>query len=109
MGITYEGWGYIRYGAIAYSPSTTHFAWSYDFVNWEDAERHALVKCGCPDSVIVRSGRNGYLVLVLGEKGAYSTGFNQFRDQAIAEALSVCRGYGPNCDVRLVFHAQDPS
>jgi hypothetical protein len=64
------------YAAIAYSPSTGKFAYSYDRRSRKAAEREALEKCGAPDATIACWVNRGFAALALGkDKSCWGSGW----------------------------------
>ena len=64
------------YAAIAYSPSTGKYAYSYDRKSRKAAEKEALEKCGAPDATIACWVNRGFAALALGkDKSCWGSGW----------------------------------
>lgn len=98
------------YGAIAYSPATGRYGWSYKADERATAENLAIQSCGAADAITLVWGSDVYLALALGEGGAYGSAWNTRRAAAEQQALQVCSRSGTNCQVALVFDTRrDPT
>jgi serine/threonine-protein kinase len=65
------------YAAIAYSPSTGKYGYSYDLRNRAAAERVALEKCGAEDARIVTWVNKGFIALAVGsDKSCWGVGWS---------------------------------
>jgi hypothetical protein len=84
------------YAAIAYSPSTGKYAYSYDRRSRKAAEKEALEKCGAADATIACWVNRGFAALALGaDKSCWGSGW-KYGDganskQAENTALEDCR------------------
>jgi hypothetical protein len=84
------------YAAIAYSPSTGKFAYSYDRRSRKEAEKEALEKCAAPDATIACWVNRGFAALALGkDKSCWGSGWkygdNANNDDAEDMALKDCQ------------------
>ena len=91
-----------RYGAIAYSPSTGAYGWSYDHVSRAAAEGAALAQCNqrAGDCQVPLWFQNACGALAIGDGGGWGTGWGTSRGLAEGYALQTCRQYTGNCSVR---------
>jgi hypothetical protein len=89
-----------NYGAIAYSPSTKAYGWSYDYPSRGAAEREALSGCRAKasDCIIPLWFRNACGALAIGPNG-YGTAWATERSSAERRALDVCRRNSGGCAV----------
>jgi hypothetical protein len=89
-----------NYGAIAYSPSTGNYGYSYDYSSRGEAERSALTRCKKDDCVIKVWFKNSCGALAKAGNGAlgYSWAASN-REEAESEALSQCRKRGSKCRI----------
>ncbi len=87
------------YGAIAYSPSTHLYGYSYDHEYRSAAEDAAMNYCGQGDCSVAIWFRNACGALAIGSSG-YGSGWGSNRSRAEAEALNSCRGYSDNCQIQ---------
>jgi hypothetical protein len=89
-----------NYGAIAYSPSTSAYGWSYDFPSRGAAESEALSKCRAKanDCIVPIWFRDACGALAIGPNG-YGTGWGTDRSIAEQYALGVCRRHSQGCAV----------
>ena len=90
-----------NYGAIAYSPSTKAYGWSYDFPSRGAAESEAMSRCRTKagDCFVPLWFRNACGALAIGS-GGYGTGWATDRSSAEHQALGVCRRHTGDCAVR---------
>jgi len=90
-----------NYGAIAYSPSTMAYGWSYDYPSRSAAESAALANCGkqANDCIVPLWFRNACGALAIGSNG-YGTGWATARATADSQALTVCRRHTMDCAVK---------
>jgi Domain of unknown function (DUF4189) len=90
-----------NYGAIAYSPSTKAYGWSYDYPSRAAAEREALSRCRtkASDCMIPLWFRDACGALAIGS-GGYGTGWASERGSAESQALGVCRRHSQDCAVK---------
>ena len=89
-----------NYGAIAYSPSTKAYGWSYDYPSRGAAENEALSGCRrqADDCTVPLWFRNACGALAIGSDG-YGTGWGTDRGIAEQQALGVCRRYTQRCSI----------
>lgn len=89
-----------NYGAIAYSPSSKVYGWSYDFPSRGAAENEALSKCRrqASDCVVPLWFRDACGALAIGSNG-YGTGWGTDRGLAERHALGSCRRNSQGCAV----------
>lgn len=90
-----------NYGAIAYSPSTKVYAWSYDYPSRGAAESEALSKCRkqASDCIVPLWFRDSCGALAIGS-GGYGTAWATERSNAERQALVVCRRHSKDCAVK---------
>jgi hypothetical protein len=88
-----------NYAAIAYSPATGKYGYSYSHGTLASAQRDALARCGAADAQIVVWSRNSYCALAKGEDNAYGAGHGPTRAQAQAAALRECRKHASECRI----------
>ena len=90
-----------NYGAIAYSPSTKAYGWSYDYPSRGAAESAALANCGkqANDCIVPLWFRNACGALAIGSNG-YGTAWASQRSSAENQALAVCRRNTMDCAVK---------
>src|SRR5262245_53251859 len=88
------------YGAIAYSPSTRAYGYSYDHYTRADAENRALAECRAraPDCQLPLWFRNACGALAIGPNG-WGTGWGTDRRLAESYAIQTCRNHSGNCQV----------
>ncbi len=84
------------YAAVAYSPSTGDYGYSYNYGSRWSAEKAALERCDAPDARIVGWVNRGFFALALGDdKSCWGTGWSYGDDatntEAITRALAECR------------------
>jgi serine/threonine-protein kinase len=91
-----------NYGAIAYSPSTGAYGWSYDHVSQASAVSAALAECSqrAGDCQVPLWFRNACGALAVGSGGGFGTGWGTSRGIAERYALRVCRQHAGSCSVR---------
>ncbi len=85
------------YAAIAYSPETGSYGYSYSFHSRASAERAALDHCDASDAQIVCWVNRGFCALALGDdKSCWGTGWSYDDGAASADAkdraLAQCSG-----------------
>ena len=88
------------YGAIAYSPSTKAYGFSYDYPSRGAAENEALSRCRsqASDCTVPLRFRNACGALAIGSDG-YGTGWGTDRGIAEQYAIRVCRQHTQGCAV----------
>ena len=78
------------FGAIAYSPETGQWGYSYGFDCQEDSQNDALSRCNADDAQIAVWVENGWAALAVGDDGAWGWGWSSSsREDAEARALQV--------------------
>ena len=81
------------YGAIAYSPSTGNYGYSYGYCS--QAESSALGKCGADDAEVEVYVQNGWAALAINDSGAIGWGWSGgSRAAAENSALANAAGCG---------------
>jgi hypothetical protein len=89
--LTLAGRSSADFAAIAYSPSTGAYGYSYGFASLAGARAEALAHCRGDDARVVVWVENGYAALALGDRrGAYGWGWAFNRGEARARALNQC-------------------
>ena len=91
------------YGAIAYSPATGRYGWSYKAAERATAERMAIDSCGAADAIILVWASDAHVALALGDGRVYGSAWGADRARAEQLALQSCRGHGTNCQVAVLF------
>jgi Domain of unknown function (DUF4189) len=89
------------YGAIAYSPSTGAYGYSYDHVSRANAETAALAACSehAGDCQVPVWFRNACAALAVGNGGSWGTGWGSSRRLAERFARRTCGEHASNCAV----------
>lgn len=89
------------YGAIAYSPSTGSYGYSYDHASRARAEDGAYAECRkhASDCQVALWFRNACGALAVGDDGGWGTGWGSVLQRAESEALGVCGKHTSNCSV----------
>ena len=80
------------YAAIAYSPSTGNYGYSYGYPCLDDAEAAAVTNSGDCEAQVVVTAENEYLALAQNDDGTYGYGFSGSRYLAQATAMHNCPG-----------------
>jgi hypothetical protein len=90
-----------EYGAIAYSPATGNYGYSFQYDSQDAAERAALRKCAEDDAVLAGWVRDGWCALAVepGSGTAYGWAWADDADGAKARALAACRKRAAKCYV----------
>jgi hypothetical protein len=90
-----------NYGAIAYSPSTKTYGWSYDYPSRGAAESEALSKCRmkAKDCIVPLWFRNSCGALAIGS-GGWGTAQAPERSGAEHQAMAMCRRHSQDCAVK---------
>jgi hypothetical protein len=85
-----------RFAAIAYSPSTGHWAraWGYSTRDWAKGEALHLCQIKVKGCRIFASVQNGYAALAVSRNGAAAGGVGYTLLQARNAALARCNQYG---------------
>jgi hypothetical protein len=90
-----SGGGGDNFGAIAYSPSTDKFGYSFDYPSQSEAEGRALRECrkvgGAEDCESVLWFKNVCGALATDGKGAYGADWAGTTKKAEAQAMDYCR------------------
>jgi hypothetical protein len=95
------------YSAIAYSPKTGKYGYSYSYSTLNGARRAALNNCREADAKIVVWSKNSYCALAVGKDG-YGTGYGNSAAQARTEALRECAQHTTGEHVvKCVFSGRD--
>jgi hypothetical protein len=89
------------FAAIAYSPSTRKWGYSYDWSTRGAAERQAIAQCKAADARVVAWSQNAYCALALGKEGSWGASYGATAAEARARALTRCRKHTPDCKVVL--------
>jgi len=87
------------YAAIAYSPATGKYGYSYNFTTLADAQRRALAHCPAKDARVVVWSKEGYCALATGKDGSYGWGYGTTAAQAQAHALAECNKLTTECHI----------
>jgi len=91
-----------RYGAIAYSPSTGTYGYSYSRYSQTDAEREALQQCDADDRKVIGWMRNAYGALAVGDTpDQYAWAWGATREAAKQSALAKCQELSANSYIKL--------
>lgn len=80
------------YAAIAYSPSTGNYGYSYGYPCLDDAEAVARQNAAACDAQVVVSAENEYLALAQNDDGTFGYGFSGSRYLAQSIAMHNCPG-----------------
>ena len=86
------------FGAIAYSPATGRYGYSWNFQSRTAAQNAALRKCGIRDCRVVSWFRNACGSLATSRYG-WGAAANVNLYQAQNTAIRGCSNYGPGCQV----------
>jgi serine/threonine-protein kinase len=91
-----------RYAAIAYSPSTGNYGYSFNYGSRCGAEQAALGRCRGTDASVIAWTRNAWCVLALGDDaGEYGWAWSTSLSCAKSRALAECRKRTTNCYVAV--------
>lgn len=85
-----------NYGAIAYSPSSRVWGYSYDYRSRGEAERQAMARCEAMDCIIAIWFRNACGALANGPDG-YGSAWGPTRGAAEANAIRECGDHSSGC------------
>ena len=97
-----RGHSYDRYAAIAYSPSTGKYGYSFGSGSRCCAEQTAMRHCPMEDARIVAWSRNSWCVLALGDEvGKYGWAWATSSGCAKSRALEECRKRTTNCYIAV--------
>ena len=101
------GAGADNYGAIAYSPSSGEYGYSYEFETQGEAERRALAECasaGGEQCEIVVWFNQACGAIAKSDTGAWGADWGESRAEAEAKATAICDRYSDHrCGV---LHSQ---
>ncbi len=91
-----------NYGAIAYSPDTGGYGYSYDYRSRGEAESRALGECqarsyGC---VVAIWFQNACGAVAAGPNG-WGSGWGSSQRRADLEAINVCNQYSGGCTIQV--------
>jgi hypothetical protein len=93
------------FGAIAYSPKTRNWGYSYGARSQEDAERMALSQCPVPDAKVVMRANGGWIALAAGPRG-WGAASGASRPAVEQKALAMGQEHGP---VQIVVSYATPT
>jgi Domain of unknown function (DUF4189) len=85
------------YAAIAYSPATGRYGYTFNYNYLGDAETDALARCDAPDAEIVAWCYNEWCALAVSDDGSF--GYASGLTQADAEAAALANCTGPNAHI----------
>jgi hypothetical protein len=89
------------YGAIAYSPSSDRFGYSYNYISRGPAENRALSECGQNDCVVAAWFYNRCGALATSSTGAWGGAQDASAERARSKALQICADHGgTDCDIK---------
>jgi serine/threonine-protein kinase len=89
------------FGAIAYSPSTGYYGYSYGKDCEATAENVALRNCNGPDRQVVVWVANGYAALAVNNNGGYGAAWST-DCQADADQAALDFAGGPGCEAQII-------
>jgi serine/threonine-protein kinase len=89
------------FGAIAYSPSTGSYGYTFGRNCAADAEIGALQNCNGRDRRVVAWVSNGYAALAVNDKGGYGAAWST-RCQADADQAALNFAGGPGCGAHVL-------
>lgn len=97
------------YAAVAYSPSTGHYGYVYNYYSRSEAERAALSEVSDKDARIVGWVNDGWLVLAIGDNKAHGVGW-EFGDGALnttaaRRAIAECEKQNGNVRKLIVLNS----
>lgn len=92
-----------RYGAIAYSPSTERYGWSWRCRDRPTAEQTALASCPVPDAQLLVWGEATCLALAIGDRGTFGFGWGNDSQVASRFALAECHKHSSTARLVLLF------
>jgi hypothetical protein len=94
----FSGQAKADYGAIAYSPTTGRWGYSYGYRYLSGAQGDALIRCGSTDARVVVWVQNGWAALAVGDNGAYGWGWST---SSLAKAKArALQNAGANARIR---------
>jgi hypothetical protein len=97
---------FVRWGSVAFSPSTGKWGWSRGWLDQGNADRVAKKNCGVDDAKIIAQGGNVWVALATGEGTTYGVGLHADADRAKEIALEHCGKRSDNCKIVLLYHSQ---
>jgi predicted secreted Zn-dependent protease len=89
-----------HFQAIAFSPSSGAFGFSFNQSTQAEAEALAISYCKKSDCKSVIWSRDTCASLAVGDRNAYGTAWQKERKAAETQALANCRKFGKNCKIR---------
>ncbi|MGL6096015.1 MAG: DUF4189 domain-containing protein [Fimbriiglobus sp.] len=96
------------FGAIARSEATGHFGRSWGHPTRAEAESAAVADCGHADGIVLLSGKDGWLALVLSPSTlAYGTGYGDGPHSACTGAMESGSRFAADAKVAVCFHTTD--
>jgi Domain of unknown function (DUF4189) len=94
------------YAAIAFSPSTGRYGYTYGWLSSTNARRASREKCKAADAQVIVVVGNGYAALALGDDpSAYGYGYGQTAADARRHALAECQKRTTNCYIAVCVHS----
>jgi len=93
-----------RFAAIAFSPETQEYGYSWGAGDLPTAERLALEACKAPDATLVIWGVNSWIALALGAGGWGAAG-GDTKMKAEQDALASCQRFAADPRVALSYFA----
>jgi len=78
------------YAAIAYSPNSHSYGYSYGYATQGGAELESLLRCDGDDARVVVVAEDAYVALAVGRNGAYGYAWGTSQDIAESIALQEC-------------------
>jgi hypothetical protein len=82
-----------RYAAIAFSPSTNLFAYSYNYRDLSDAQNAALDACDdTTHGVLLTWATNGWCAVAVSDDGSWGAASGDTRAETESKALARCTG-----------------
>src|SRR4051812_19540565 len=94
-GVTQAAWADEYYGAIAYSPSTGSYGFSYGKDCQATAENVALSSCRGRDRQVVVWVSNGYAALAVNDDGGWGAAWSSVSQE---DANQAAMDYAGGCD-----------
>src|SRR5262249_14187643 len=89
------------FGAIAYSPSTGYYGYSYGKDCLAAAQATAVQNCAGPDRQVVVWVANGYAALAVNNNGGYGAAWST-NCQADADRAALNFAGGPACGAHII-------
>ena len=98
------------YAAIAYSPSTGQYGYSYAQPSRESANSVALSRCNASDARIMTWCRNGWCCLALSQqsRNAYGIGYSPNATMAMGIALNGVSSISGDGYIAVTVHSGNP-